>query len=61
VRGNSSARAEPSGMIAASTNGGDMRRGARVEELDPKWGQGFLKADPFVSILYKDAARAAGK
>jgi glyoxylase-like metal-dependent hydrolase (beta-lactamase superfamily II) len=32
-----------------------------LADLDAKWGQGFLKADAFVSILYKDAARAAGK
>jgi cyclase len=32
-----------------------------LAELDAKWGQGFLKADPFVSILYKDLARPAGK
>jgi cyclase len=32
-----------------------------LAELDAKWGQGFLKADTFVSILYKDATRAAGK
>jgi glyoxylase-like metal-dependent hydrolase (beta-lactamase superfamily II) len=32
-----------------------------LAELDANWGQGFLKADPFVSILYKDATRAAGK
>jgi glyoxylase-like metal-dependent hydrolase (beta-lactamase superfamily II) len=29
-----------------------------LADLDAKWGQGFLKADAFVSILYKDAARA---
>jgi glyoxylase-like metal-dependent hydrolase (beta-lactamase superfamily II) len=28
-----------------------------LADLDAKWGQGFLKADAFVSILYKDAAR----
>jgi cyclase len=32
-----------------------------LADLDAKWGQGFLKADVFVSILYKDATRAAGK
>jgi glyoxylase-like metal-dependent hydrolase (beta-lactamase superfamily II) len=32
-----------------------------LAELDAKWGQGFLKADPFVSILYKDLSRPAGK
>ena len=32
-----------------------------LAELDAKWGQGFLKADTFVSILYKDAVGAAGK
>ena len=32
-----------------------------LAELDAKWGQGFLKADPFVSILYKDLARTTGK
>jgi cyclase len=32
-----------------------------LADLDGKWGQGFLKADPFVSILYKDLARPAGK
>lgn len=32
-----------------------------MAELDAKWGQGFLKADTFVSILYKDAVGAAGK
>jgi glyoxylase-like metal-dependent hydrolase (beta-lactamase superfamily II) len=30
-------------------------------DLDAKWGQGFIKPDPWVSILYKDLARAAGK
>jgi glyoxylase-like metal-dependent hydrolase (beta-lactamase superfamily II) len=32
-----------------------------LAELDAKWGQGFLKADPFVSILYKDLSRSTGK
>jgi glyoxylase-like metal-dependent hydrolase (beta-lactamase superfamily II) len=32
-----------------------------LADLDAKWGQGFLKADPFVSILYKDLSRPAGK
>src|SRR5258706_1794856 len=32
-----------------------------LAELDAKWGQGFLKADPFVSILYKDLSRPAGR
>jgi cyclase len=32
-----------------------------LAELDAKWGQGFLKADAFVSILYKDLSRPAGK
>jgi glyoxylase-like metal-dependent hydrolase (beta-lactamase superfamily II) len=32
-----------------------------LAELDAKWGQGFLKADVFVSILYKDLSRPAGK
>jgi glyoxylase-like metal-dependent hydrolase (beta-lactamase superfamily II) len=32
-----------------------------LAELDAKWGQGFLKADPFVTILYKDLARPSGK
>jgi cyclase len=31
-----------------------------LAELDAKWGQGFLKADPFVSILYKDLSRSTG-
>ncbi len=30
-------------------------------DLDAKWGQGFIKPDPWVSILYKDLARAAGR
>ncbi len=30
-------------------------------DLDAKWGQGFIKPDPWVSILYKDLARAAGE
>jgi cyclase len=30
-------------------------------DLDAKWGQGFIKPDPWVSILYKDLARAAEK
>ena len=32
-----------------------------LAELDAKWGQGFLKADVFVTILYKDLARPAGR
>ena len=32
-----------------------------LAELDAKWGQGFLKADVFVTILYKDLSRPAGK
>ena len=32
-----------------------------LADLDAKWGQGFLKADPFVSILYKDLSRPAGR
>jgi glyoxylase-like metal-dependent hydrolase (beta-lactamase superfamily II) len=31
-----------------------------LADLDAKWGQGFLKADPFVSILYKDLSRSTG-
>src|SRR6266545_5484690 len=29
-------------------------------DLDAKWGQGFIKPDPWVSILYKDLSRPAG-
>jgi glyoxylase-like metal-dependent hydrolase (beta-lactamase superfamily II) len=32
-----------------------------LAELEAKWGQGFLKADVFVTILYKDLAPPAGK
>jgi hypothetical protein len=32
-----------------------------LADLDAKWAQGFLKADPFVSILYKDLSRPAGR
>jgi cyclase len=34
---------------------------ALTADLDAKWGGGFLKAAPFVSIVYKDAQRAAGR
>lgn len=30
-------------------------------EFDAKWGQGFMKPERFVSILYKDAARATAR
>jgi len=30
-------------------------------DLDAKWGQGFIKPDPWVSILYKDLSRPAGR
>jgi cyclase len=32
-----------------------------LADLDAKWGQGFLKADTFVSILYKDLSRPASR
>jgi hypothetical protein len=34
---------------------------APTSDLDAKWAQGFLKPPQFVSIVYKDAQRAAGR
>jgi cyclase len=34
---------------------------APTADLDAKWGQGFMKPPVFVSIVYKDAQRAAGR
>jgi cyclase len=34
---------------------------APTADLDAKWAQGFLKPAQFVSIVFKDAQRAAGR
>jgi cyclase len=51
--------------VAAQVKAGktlEQTTGAKpLAELDAKWGQGFLKADPFVSILYKDLSRPAAR
>jgi cyclase len=54
-----------SGRVAAQVKAGktleEVTASAPTAEFDAKWGNGFLKAGPFVAIVYKDAQRVAGR
>jgi cyclase len=54
-----------SGRVAAQVKAGktleEVTASAPAADLDAKWGQGFLKGPQFISIVYKDAQRAAGR
>jgi cyclase len=54
-----------SGRVAAQVKAGktleEVTASAPTAEFEAKWGQGFMKAAPFVAILYKDAQRVAGR
>ena len=54
-----------SGRVAAQVKAGktleQVTAAAPTAEFDAKWGQGFMKAAPFVAIVYKDAQRVAGR
>jgi glyoxylase-like metal-dependent hydrolase (beta-lactamase superfamily II) len=51
--------------VAAQVKAGktldEVAAAAPTADLDAKWGQGFMKGPVFVSIVYKDAQREAGK
>ena len=51
--------------VAAQVKAGktleEVTAAAPTADLDAKWGQGFLKGPQFLSIVYKDAERAAGR
>jgi cyclase len=54
-----------SGRVAAQVVAGktleQVTASAPTADLDAKWGQGFLKGAQFISIVYKDAQRVAGR
>jgi glyoxylase-like metal-dependent hydrolase (beta-lactamase superfamily II) len=54
-----------SGRVAAQVKAGktleEVTASAPTAEFEAKWGSGFLKAGPFIGIVYKDAQRVAGR